>query len=91
MNMSELALCMEEPMQTLEAYMNRARYTMQDLQEDFFDSTDLQSGCKDRETLLAAEFERGAVRADIVEDAIQHMRGALAQLSALAKRIEGAA
>jgi len=79
---------LEEPLMLFRTYLDRMTYTMQDLMEGYFQNPNVNPECKDDWWVLAHGFKRNATRAEIVDDAISHLRSVLSSLEALDRWID---
>ena len=71
---------LEEPLRIFRTYLDRMTYTMQDLMEGYFQNPDINPDNKDDWWALAYSFKRNATRAEIVDDAIAHLRSVISSL-----------
>ena len=74
---------LEEPLMLFRTYLDRMTYTMQDLMEGYFQNPNVNPECKDDWWVLAHGFKRNATRAEIVDDAIAHLRSVLSSLESI--------
>ena len=74
---------LEEPLMLFRTYLDRMTYTMQDLMEGYFQNPNINPECKDDWWVLAHGFKRNATRAEIVDDAIAHLRSVLSSLESI--------
>lgn len=88
MTTNEIHAQLEEPLMLFRTYLNRMTYTMQDLMEGYFQDPNINPERKDDWWALAHEFKRNATRAEIVDDAILHLRSVLSSLEALDRWID---
>ena len=83
MNTHDIIRHIEEPLFILRTYLARAAYTMQDIDEDFFNIVNFDPDNKETWWMLATQYRRNAVRAGIVADALQHIKAAQLSLDRL--------
>ena len=77
----------EEPLHLFRTYLDRMTYIMQDLVEDYFQNPDIDPNNKDDWWALAYSFKRNATRAEIVEDAIAHLRSVISSLEFIDRNV----
>lgn len=87
MTMKDIAIQLEDPIEDLSTYLARARYVMADIMEDFFGMT-FDPKKQSEWWKVAAEYNRCAVRAGIVEDALAHIEAVAEILKQLERRID---
>lgn len=78
---------LEEPLRLFRTYLDRMTYTMQDLVEGYFQNPDIDPNNKDDWRALAYSFKRNATRAEIVDDAIAHLRGVISSLESIDRNV----
>lgn len=78
---------LEEPLMLFRTYLDRMTYTMQDLMEGYFQNPDINPQCKDDWWALAHGFKRNATRAEIVDDAIAHLRSVISSLESIDRNV----
>ena len=78
---------LEEPLHLFRTYLDRMTYIMQDLVEDYFQNPDIDPNNKDDWWALAYSFKRNATRAEIVEDAIAHLRSVISSLEFIDRNV----
>lgn len=76
MDTNEIARRIEEPLYILRTYLARAAYTMQDIDEEFFNIAEFDPDNKETWWMPAMQYRRNAARAGIVVDALQHIKDA---------------
>lgn len=67
----------------LEQAITVMEYTIQDLQEDYFEAPDANTNSKNREFYIVWDFNRAAAKAEILAEYIRKCRAALDELYAL--------
>ena len=83
MTPAEVHKQLEEPLHLFRTYLDRMTYTMQDLMEGYFQNPDINPDNKDDWWALAYSFKRNATRAEIVDDAIAHLRSVISSLESI--------
>lgn len=78
---------LEEPLMLFRTYLDRMTYTMQDLMEGYFQNPSINPANKDDWWALAHSFKRNATRAEIVDDAITHLRSVISSLESIDRNI----
>lgn len=84
MDTNEIARMIEEPLYILRTYLERAAYTMQDIDEEFFNIAEFDPDNKETWWMLATQHRRNAARAGIVVDALSHIKSAQLALDNIA-------
>lgn len=78
---------LEEPLHLFRTYLDRMTYIMQDLVEDYFQNPDIDPNNKDDWWALAYSFKHNATRAEIVYDAIAHLRSVILSLESIDRNV----
>lgn len=78
---------LEEPLHLLRTYLDRMTYTMQDLVDGYFQNPDIDPNKKEDWWALAYSFKRNATRAEIVDDAIAHLRSVIFSLESIDRNV----
>lgn len=86
---SEIQRRIEEPLLILRTYLARAAYTMQDIDEDYFNLEGFDPMDKSQAWRLTSQFNRNAAKSGIVTDALCHIKSAQLSLDNFEKWIDG--
>ena len=84
----EIQRRLEEPLFILRNYLARAIYTMQDIDEDYFNIEGFNPDDRSQAWMLTSQYRRNAARSSIVSDALGHIRDAQLSLDDFEKWID---
>lgn len=87
MDTCEMLRLAEDSMTQLRMYFDRAKYTMQDVSDTYFQMNATPDNPRDWWKIVY-EFKRNSVRAEIIEDALWHVEQAIQMLEETFKSME---
>ena len=87
-SISEIQRRIEEPLLILRTYLARAAYTMQDIDEDFFNLEGFDPMDKSQTWRITTQYARNAAKSGIVSDALCHLKSAQASLDSFEKWVD---
>ena len=87
-SISEIQRRIEEPLLILRTYLARAAYTMQDIDEDFFNLEGFDPMDKSQTWRITSQYNRNAAKSGIVCDALNHIKSAQLSLDSFEKWVD---